>query len=324
MNKIKIVFIGKSIMLGKCLDISSKYFKNIFVITNDNSLKKNYIKKVKFTELENIKKIKPDYLFSVLNEKILQTKYLKMVKKYSINFHDGPLPKYAGLFSSTWAIYNKEKEHGVCWHKIENTIDTGDIVFQKKFNIKQNATAYEVDTKGIVEGIKLFKKILKNLRNNSFKFKKQNLQKRSYFGKKDLKKLFEKYLKNKKNKTLLRAFSISGDKENILSKFFNVKLSPLKDKIIFDKENLSFANINKLKKLINFVNKTIKTDFKFDRKKIYKLKSYSLNSHPKWDSLAHVKLLSNIEKKFKISINEKNIRNFNNVQLIFNTVYDKI
>ena len=49
MNKIKIVFIGKSIMLGKCLDISSKYFKNIFVITNDNSLKKNYIKKVKFT-----------------------------------------------------------------------------------------------------------------------------------------------------------------------------------------------------------------------------------------------------------------------------------
>ena len=77
---------------------------------------KNYIKKVKFTELENIKKIKPDYLFSVLNEKILQTKYLKMVKKYSINFHDGPLPKYAGLFSSTWAIYN-EKEHGVCWIK---------------------------------------------------------------------------------------------------------------------------------------------------------------------------------------------------------------
>ena len=80
----------------------------------------------------------------------------------------------------------------------------------------------------------------------------------------------------------------------------------------------------KLKKLINFVNKTIKTDFKFDRRKVYKLKSYSLNNHPKWDSLAHVKLLSNIEKKFKISINEKNIRNFNNVQLIFNTVYDKI
>ncbi len=296
MDKTKIVFIGKSIMLSKCLEIISKYYKNIFVITDDHSLKKNYLKKVKFIKLENIKKIRPDYLFSVLNEKILQTEYLKFVKKHSINFHDGPLPKYAGLFSSSWAIYNSEREHGVCWHKIENTLDTGDILFQKKFSIKKNVTAYEVDTKGIIEGIKLFKKIVKNIRNSSFKYKKQNLKKRSYFGKQDLKKIFKEYIKNKKNKNLLRAFSVSSDKEKILSRFFNVKLSLFKKE---NKDNFNITNEYKLKKIINFVNKTIKTDFKFDRKKIYKLKNYSLNNHPKWDSLAHVKLLSNIEKKIQ-------------------------
>ena len=321
MDKTKIVFIGKSIMLSKCLEIISKYYKNIFVITDDHSLKKNYLKKVKFIKLENIKKIRPDYLFSVLNEKILQTEYLKFVKKHSINFHDGPLPKYAGLFSSSWAIYNSEREHGVCWHKIENTLDTGDILFQKKFSIKKNVTAYEVDTKGIIEGIKLFKKIVKNIRNSSFKYKKQNLKKRSYFGKQDLKKIFKEYIKNKKNKNLLRAFSVSSDKEKILSRFFNVKLSLFKKE---NKDNFNITNEYKLKKIINFVNKTIKTDFKFDRKKIYKLKNYSLNNHPKWDSLAHVKLLSNIEKKFNISITEKNISNFNSVQLIFNAIFDKI
>ena len=73
MDNTKIVFIGKSIMLSKCLEIISKYYKNIFVITDDPSLKKNYLKKVKFIKLKNIKKIRPDYLFSVLNEKILQT-----------------------------------------------------------------------------------------------------------------------------------------------------------------------------------------------------------------------------------------------------------
>ena len=321
MDNTKIVFIGKSIMLSKCLEIISKYYKNIFVITDDPSLKKNYLKKVKFIKLKNIKKIRPDYLFSVLNEKILQTEYLKFVKKHSINFHDGPLPKYAGLFSSSWAIYNSEKEHGVCWHKIENTIDTGDILFQKKFSIKRNVTAYEVDTKGIIEGIKLFKKIVKNIKNSSFKFKKQNLKKRSYFGKQDLRKIFKEYIKNKKNKNLLRAFSLSSDKEKILSRFFNVKLSLFKKE---NKDNFNITNEYKLKKIINFVNKTIKTDFKFDRKKIYKLKNYSLNNHPKWDSLAHVKLLSNIEKKFNISITEKNISNFNSVQLIFNAIFDKI
>ena len=321
MDNTKIVFIGKSIMLSKCLEIISKYYKNIFVITDDHSLKKNYLKKVKFIKLKNIKKIRPDYLFSVLNEKILQTEYIKLVKKYSINFHDGPLPKYAGLFSSSWAIYNSEREHGVCWHKIEKTLDTGDILFQKKFSIKKNVTAYEVDTKGIIEGIKLFKKIVKNIKNSSFKFKKQNLKKRSYFGKQDLKIIFKEYIKNKKNKNLLRAFSLSSDKEKILSRFFNVKLSLFKKE---NKDNFNITNEYKLKKLINFVNKTIKTDFKFDKKKIYKLKNYSLNNHPKWDSLAHVKLLSNIEKKFNISITEKNISNFNSVQLMFNAIFDKI
>ena len=49
----------------------------------------------------------------------------------------------------------------------------------------------------------------------------------------------------------------------------------------------------------------------------------SLNNHPKWDSLAHVKLLSNIERKFKISINENNIEHFSNLKLMFNYLNKK-
>ena len=43
----------------------------------------------------------------------------------------------------------------------------------------------------------------------------------------------------------------------------------------------------------------------------------------KWDSLAHVKLLSVIEKKFKISINEANIDKFSNITSIFNFLSKK-
>ena len=41
------------------------------------------------------------------------------------------------------------------------------------------------------------------------------------------------------------------------------------------------------------------------------------------DSLSHVKLLNAIEKKFKISINEKNINQFSNLKLILNYLNKK-
>ena len=59
------------------------------------------------------------------------------MKQTCFNFHDGPLPRYAGLFSSSWAIVNNEKTHGVTWHKITKKIDAGDIVASKKFKIKK-------------------------------------------------------------------------------------------------------------------------------------------------------------------------------------------
>ena len=71
-----------------------------------------------------------------------------------------------------------------------------------------------------------------------------------------------------------------------------------------------------VKNLIEFLNKTLKTSYKLNKKK-NNLSDIALNSHHKWDSLTHTKLLSAIEKKFKISINEKNIDHFSNLDLIF-------
>ena len=70
-----------------------------------------------------------------------------------------------------------------------------------------------------------------------------------------------------------------------------------------------------VKNLIEFLNKTLKTSYKINKKN--NLSDIALNSHHKWDSLTHTKLLSAIETKFKISINEKNIDHFSNLDLIF-------
>jgi len=51
----------------------------------------------------------------------------------AINFHDGPLPRYAGLHATTWAILNQETSHGVTWHEMREIVDTGAILQQRVF-----------------------------------------------------------------------------------------------------------------------------------------------------------------------------------------------
>ncbi len=319
MQKHKIIFIGKSFMLKRCIDIALKDFKQIFVITNDKDIKKKFRKRVHFTTVKKIEKIKPDYLFSVLNDKILPKTSINKIKKLALNFHDGPLPKYAGMFSSSWSLLNNEKKHGVCWHKIEKKIDSGDILEEKKFNIQNSDTAYNIDTKGVMIGIKLFKIIFQNLKKDNLHFKKQNLKKRSYYGKKQLFRLIKKLKNNQKNKILIRSLIVSPQKLKTIQNLFKISIDTdkLKKNLVSEKKFTNkFSKIDE-KKLLQFVNITIKTNFKYNEKK-NNFSEIALNSHSKWDSLAHAKLLSAIEKKFRISINENNIDQFSNLRLIFN------
>lgn len=306
----KIIFIGNSVMLEKCTEIASKYFKKIFVITDDKTIKKGNDKKIKFINYNQLQKIKADYLISVLNEKVISPIKLKSIKKISINFHDGPLPKYAGLFSSSWAIYNKEKNHGVCWHVIEKEIDTGDIIASKKFVINKNDTGYTLDLKGVKIGLELFEEIIIKLVRNKINFKKQNLKKRSYFGKKKLKFLLNKYLKNHKKNSLIRAFNLSQQKYDIIQKLYKIDL---RKKSNFSNEEIKKKHTSHEKKLLNIFKKYLKIDptkIKDDRM----IENLRLNNHLNWDSLTHVKILSEIEKSLSIKVNENNIDNFSSIE----------
>jgi methionyl-tRNA formyltransferase len=315
MNKDKVILIGTSIMLEKCIEISIKNFKKIFVITKDKKIKNKFKTKVKFININQIEKINSDYLFSILNDTILSSRQLKTIKKNSFNFHDGPLPKYAGLFSSSWAVFNNEKKHGVCWHKIEDQTDAGDILIEKKFKINKNDTAYDVDVKGIITGISLYKDLIQKIKNKYPKFKKQNLTYRTYFGKSEIKKLLQKFLKSKTDKNLIKAFSLSSEKNKIIYRFFKINLKKLLIKFQ-KKENKTTFNELKSNKLIKIFNNVLKINFV--KNKNYNLNNIFLNNHPKWDSMAHVKLLSDIEKKMKIKIDEKNIDQFSSLRLILN------
>ncbi len=88
-----------------------------------------------------------DYLFSIFNLRILPAEALRLPRIAAINFHDGPLPRYAGLHATSWALFNGEKSHGVTWHLMESAIDTGAIVRQRRFAVAEDETALSLNLK---------------------------------------------------------------------------------------------------------------------------------------------------------------------------------
>ena len=76
-----------------------------------------------------------DYLFSIINPVQTPASILSQAKISAINFHDAPLPKYAGLHVTSWAIQNQESQFGVTWHEMSPTFDAGGILAQTIFSL---------------------------------------------------------------------------------------------------------------------------------------------------------------------------------------------
>src|SRR2546429_3979319 len=49
-----------------------------------------------------------DYLFSIVNPYILPKLVLESPRRCAINYHNAPLPRYAGSYATSWAIMQGE------------------------------------------------------------------------------------------------------------------------------------------------------------------------------------------------------------------------
>jgi amino acid adenylation domain-containing protein len=123
-----------------------------------------------------------DYLFSIVNEMILSESIISAPRLHAINYHNSPLPKYAGLFATSWAILKNESEHAISWHLIETQIDAGAIVKQSFFSIEKNDTALNLNLKCYEAAIDSFTTLVDELSSNTMDFSHQNLEHRSYYG----------------------------------------------------------------------------------------------------------------------------------------------
>lgn len=145
---------------------------NIFALVNktDDGIdgwQKSFLKYVKNTPKVNL--VTLELLYGISDLVFISTEFDKIIKpdrfrsKNLYNIHFSLLPKYKGVFTSVWPILNNDKFSGVTLHKIDNGIDTGEIIAQKKFLIKNDETAYSLYHKLIKNGTNLVIKHLEKL-----------------------------------------------------------------------------------------------------------------------------------------------------------------
>jgi len=79
-----------------------------------------------------------DLFVSMSFNQIIKKKLLTIAPKGFINCHAGALPFYRGRNILNWVLINDEKHFGVTIHYIDEGIDTGDIILQKKYEISDN------------------------------------------------------------------------------------------------------------------------------------------------------------------------------------------
>tara|TARA_B100001063_G_scaffold21249_1_gene16303 strand:- start:1818 stop:2741 length:924 start_codon:yes stop_codon:yes gene_type:complete len=149
----------------KISEIKKYSIKNKLEILQPRNLKDSgFLNKIKF--------LKPD-IFVVVAFRMLPKILWEIPKKGTINLHASLLPNLRGAAPIHWAIINGLKETGVSTFYINENIDCGEIIEQKKVSILENENTGELYNRLKKIGALTILSTLKKIDKKGFKSLKQ-------------------------------------------------------------------------------------------------------------------------------------------------------
>lgn len=164
-NKKKIVFFGTPAFSVPFLDILIKKDYNVLAVVTapdkpvgrKQELKKSPIRELaenykipiltpeKIKSNQNftakLKSQKPDLCVLVAYGKIIPKEVLSIPRLGFVNVHPSLLPKYRGSSPLQYALMEGKKETGITIMRLDEKMDTGDILYQMKVKIEEGETS---------------------------------------------------------------------------------------------------------------------------------------------------------------------------------------
>jgi len=131
--------------------------------------------------LDIINSFKADLIISILGNEIFKSKILSLPTYGCINLHSSLLPKFKGVMPSFWVLLKKEKHTGVSVFKMDEGIDSGPIISQKKISISKNTTQKDLIIRTKKLGMELIIESVEKIKSGKIKYINNPVGEGSYF-----------------------------------------------------------------------------------------------------------------------------------------------
>jgi methionyl-tRNA formyltransferase len=182
----KVILIGYGSVANDCLRIVSENFNGEidFIRHEKEFLETRKIDKVKYHNLENKKEVENFFLnieeecivVSCNNNYLFTKQIIKKENLFLINFHSALLPLHKGRNAQTWSIFEQDLVTGITWHKINEKVDSGDILIQKKIILTGAETALNLTRTQMKIGVVAFKEIFPKINYKTIELKESLLE----------------------------------------------------------------------------------------------------------------------------------------------------
>lgn len=149
---------------GRGMKLSESEVKKYAVANNLKVFQPEKLKHPDF--IEQLRELNAD-LQVVVAFRMLPEIVWNMPPLGTINLHASLLPQYRGAAPINWAIINGEKETGVTTFKLQQEIDTGNILLQEKIKISDNETAGTLHDNMKILGAKVLLRTVQQLHNGT-------------------------------------------------------------------------------------------------------------------------------------------------------------
>ncbi len=180
MNKSTIVFLGAKEIGTYCLqylldNAGDLSIEILAVVGRKNKALDGEISVVDLAEQHNIELFstvndipQADYIISVQHNEILKERHIAQANKLAVNLHMAPLPEYRGCNQFSFAIIDNAEEFGTTLHVLDTGIDSGDILFERRFPLAKDSWVEDLFQKTLAESKLLFSEHIGQLFSESY------------------------------------------------------------------------------------------------------------------------------------------------------------
>lgn len=184
----RVILIGFGKIFHDCLiTIKESFFGKIDLLVYENSMlgmPKSIGEGVHLHNISDISTINDFFrdikeetlVISANNNYIFRSSILEKKNLTIINFHNSLLPNHKGRNSPTWVIFQQESQTGITWHLVNENIDEGEIICQKKIDVSNHETGLSLARKLMITGAEEFRKIFPLILDKKINSFRQNLE----------------------------------------------------------------------------------------------------------------------------------------------------